>query len=59
VLAHQLTSATNAADHFGFVARQINSLTIHGTQIHLTPGHSNDNIPLGDTSDFNVHEIAS
>ena len=52
-------STTNAIDHFGFVAQQIGTLTIHGTQIHLTPGPSNDNLPLGDTGDFNLHEIAS
>ena len=50
-------STTNAADHFGIVAQQIGALTVHGTQIHLTPGPSNDDIPLGNTGDFNVHEI--
>ena len=50
-------SATNSSDHFGFVAQQIGP-TVHGKQIHLlTPGPSNDDIPLRNTGDFNVHEI--
>ncbi len=47
----------NSTDHFGFVAQQIGALSVNGVGIALTPGPSNDNIPLGTTGDFNLHEV--
>jgi hypothetical protein len=47
----------NAVDHFGFVAEQITTLSVNGVKITLTTGHSNDDVPLGPTGDFNLHEV--
>jgi hypothetical protein len=50
-------AGTSASDHFGFVAQSIGSLTIHGVKTTLDKAPDTDNIPLGATGDFNLHEI--
>ncbi|HEX8310876.1 MAG TPA: hypothetical protein VF614_06145 [Chthoniobacteraceae bacterium] len=54
-----------SGDHFGFVAQEIGSLSVAGTQIPLKVGRSNDNVglvgakyELGSTGDFTARELA-
>ena len=49
--------AVPAEDHFGFVAEFIGSLSVNGVKQTLAAGPSNDDIALGSTGDFNLHEI--
>jgi hypothetical protein len=53
------------ADHFGFVAHEIGSLTIGGRKVSLTAGSGNDDLTASDpllilaaSGDVRVHEVA-
>ena len=47
----------NNTDSFGFVAEQIGAVKIGGNLAALTVGAHNDNLALGQTADFHIHEI--
>jgi hypothetical protein len=56
------TSASG--DHFGFVAQEIGSISVKGTELPLTAGKSNDSVgfvdpklQLGSNGDVSVREV--
>lgn len=53
----QVLGTVGGSDHFGFVAESIGIVRIGGALQPVNLGISNDNLSVGITSDFNVHEI--
>jgi hypothetical protein len=53
----QVLGTVGDSDHFGIVAQNVVSLKVGGTPIPLTPGNGNDDLVIGVTGDFTVHEI--
>ena len=50
-------ASVNNSDHFGLVAEQVVAVTIGGHAVALTSGPHNDDVSIGETSDFTVHEV--
>jgi hypothetical protein len=53
----QVLGTGTIGDHFGIVAETVGSVTVGGTRLLLSPGPHNDNLAVGITGDFTVHEI--
>jgi hypothetical protein len=53
-----VTGSLAAGDNFGFVAQQIDKLTISGRSIALTAGPSNDNVLVAFTDDVHLLEVS-
>jgi hypothetical protein len=56
-IAGQVLGTTGGADHFGIVAERIGAGPVGGTMLRLHAGMNNDDLPIGITGDFAVHEI--
>jgi hypothetical protein len=46
-------------DHYGFIADEIDALSVAGSSISLHSGPHNDDVPLGSTADVDVREVGS
>jgi hypothetical protein len=53
----QVVGTIAAGDYFGIVAEAIGAVTIHGSALPLVAGPHNDDLSLGPTADFSVHEL--
>ncbi|MEQ1859559.1 MAG: VCBS repeat-containing protein [Chthoniobacteraceae bacterium] len=54
----QVRGTLETGDRFGIVAQQINSVTIGGVKVALTPGLDSAGFAIGQTPDFFVREVA-
>jgi hypothetical protein len=50
-------STVNSTDHYGFVAQQIDSLSIAGAAFALKKGPSSNAFDIGDTGDVSLREV--
>ncbi len=54
----QALGSTDALEHFGFVAEEIGSLSVGGTNFGLRPGPHNDDLVVGATNNLTLVEVA-
>jgi hypothetical protein len=53
----RILGSAGGTDHYGIVAERIGAGPVDGTMLHLHPGPHNDDLSIGVTGDFAVHEI--
>jgi hypothetical protein len=57
IIDGQVLGTFGGVDHFGIVAENVAAVKVGGASLPLLRGNSNDDVPLGITDDFGVHEV--